>query len=169
MNFDLELKKQSQKLLDLALKSNIKIAVAESCTGGLLCALITEIAGSSQIFDRGFITYSNLSKQQELGVETKALNDFGAVSEEVAKQMAIGAIKNSSSVLSIATTGIAGPKTDESQKPVGLTYISSFNKLSNNLITKKFIFSGNRHENRIMTVKNAIEILIENCSNKNLN
>ncbi len=160
MNFSLDLFKRAQKLFDLACKSNIKIVSAESCTGGLLSALITEIAGSSQIFERGFVVYSNLSKQQNLGVNAKTLNDFGAVSEEVAKEMAIGALKNSQANLSIAITGIAGPESDDTKKPVGLVYISSFNNLNNNLLVKKFNFLGNRAEIRNSTVLEAIEILI---------
>ncbi len=160
MNFDQKLINQAQKLFNLALKNNIKIASAESCTGGLVSALITEIAGSSQIFERGFVVYSNLSKEQNLGVSSKTLNDFGAVSEETAKEMAIGAFKNSNANLSIATTGIAGPKSNDTKKPVGLVYISSFNNLNKKLVVEKFNFSGNRAQNRILTVSNAIEILI---------
>ena len=159
-NFNAILLDQAQKLFDLALKSNVKIVSVESCTGGLISALITEIAGSSQIFDRGFVVYSNLAKEQNLGVNAKTLNDFGAVSEEVAKEMAIGAVKNSNANLSIAITGIAGPESDDTKKPVGLVYISSFNNLNQNLIVKKFNFSGNRFEIRILTVCKAIEILI---------
>lgn len=159
-NFNASLLDQAHKLFDLALKSNIKIVSAESCTGGLMSALITEIAGSSQIFDRGFVVYSNLAKEQNLGVNSKTLNDFGAVSEEAAKEMAIGAIKNSNANLSIAITGIAGPQSDDTKKPVGLVYISSFNNLNQNLIVKKFNFSGDRAQNRILTVENALTILI---------
>ena len=88
MNFNLELLDQAHKFFNLSLKNNIKIVSAESCTGGLIASLITEIAGSSQIFDRGFVVYSNESKIENLGVEQKTLNDFGAVSAQVAEQMA---------------------------------------------------------------------------------
>ncbi len=160
MNFNQELLNQAQKLFDLALKSNIKIVSAESCTGGLISALITEIAGSSQVFDRGFVVYSNLAKEQNLSVNAKTLNEFGAVSEEVAREMATGAVKNSNANLSIATTGISGPDGGTADKPIGLVYISSFNNLNKNLIVKKFNFSGDRAKNRILTVSNALEILI---------
>ncbi|MES2677565.1 MAG: CinA family protein [Pseudomonadota bacterium] len=160
MNFSQELLDQAQKLVDLAVKSNIKIVSAESCTGGLISSLITEISGSSKIFERGFVVYSNLAKEQNLGVDAKILNQFGAVSEQVAKEMAIGALKNSAANLSIAATGIAGEKSDDTQKPVGLVYISSFNNLNQKLIIKKFNFSGNRAENRILTVQNALTILM---------
>ena len=168
MNFSPDLFKRAQKLFDLACKSNIKIVSAESCTGGLLSALITEIAGSSQIFERGFVVYSNLAKEQNLGVSAKTLNDFGAVSEEVAKEMAVGAIKNSNANLSIAITGIAGPESDDTKKPVGLVYISSFNSLNQNLIVKKFNFSGDRSGNRILAVEKATGVLIAQISQSNI-
>lgn len=163
--FDQELLNQAQKLFNLAQKNNIKIVSAESCTGGLIASLITEISGSSQIFERGFVVYSNLSKNQNLNVENVTLEKFGAISKEVAEEMAQGALKNSSANLSIATTGIAGPSGGNSDKPVGLVYISSFCFLNNNLVVKKFNFSGDRNENRIITVKNAIEILINQIEN----
>ena len=160
MNFDIDLFRQAQTLFDLALKSNIKIASAESCTGGLIASLITEIAGSSKIFDRGFVAYSNLAKEQNLGINPQILSSFGAVSKEVAKEMAIAAIANSNANLSIATTGIAGPDGATASKPIGLVYISSFNSLNQNLITKQFNFVGDRSQNRILAVANAIQILI---------
>ncbi len=159
-NFSSKLLNQAQKLFDLAVKANIKIASAESCTGGLIASLITEISGSSQIFERGFVVYSNLAKEQNLGVDAEILKQFGAVSEKVAKEMAIGAIKNSAANLSIAVTGISGPDGGSDDKPVGLVYISSFNNLNKKLIVKKFNFSGSRSENRILTVQNAFKILI---------
>lgn len=165
MNFNLELLDQAQKFLNLSLKNNIKIVSAESCTGGLIASLITEIAGSSQIFDRGFVVYSNLAKEQNLGVSNKTLNQFGAVSREVAQEMAIGAVKNSNANLSIATTGIAGPDGGTDEKPVGLVYIASFNNLNQNLVIQEFNFSGNRSENRILTVQNSLKILISQIQN----
>jgi PncC family amidohydrolase len=160
MNFDINLLQQTQKLFDLALKSNIKIATAESCTGGLISSVITEISGSSQIFDRGFVVYSNLSKQQNVGVSPKTLSNFGAVSKEVASEMAIGVLKNSQANLSIVTTGISGPNGATTNKPVGLVYISSFNSLNQNLITQQFNFVGNRSQNRMSATLSAIKILI---------
>ena len=154
-NFSSKLLNQAQKLFDLAVKANIKIASAESCTGGLIASLITEISGSSQIFERGFVVYSNLAKEQNLGVDAEILKQFGAVSEK-----AIGAIKNSAANISIAVTGISGPDGGSDDKPVGLVYISSFNNLNKKLIVKKFNFSGSRSENRILTVQNAFKILI---------
>jgi PncC family amidohydrolase len=160
MNFNQDLIDQTQKLFELALKNNIKIVSAESCTGGLFSSLITEFSGSSKIFECGFVVYSNESKNQNLGVNLQTINNFGAVSEQVAKEMAIGAIKNSNANLSIAITGIAGPDGGSKEKPVGLVYIASFYSLNQNLIVKEFNFLGDRKENRMLTIKNALQILI---------
>lgn len=108
----------AQQLLMRAQAAGICIATAESCTAGLISGAITEVAGSSAIFDRGFVTYTNAAKQQLLGVTTETLNDFGAVSEATAKEMAEGALKNSDAQLAVAVTGIAGPGGSEF-KPEG--------------------------------------------------
>ena len=108
-----------KKLSVLALKLNSKIVSAESCTAGLLSASLTEIPGSSAFFEQGYITYSNLSKTSVLGVENKILEKYGAVSEQVAKQMAEGALKRSNSTIAISITGIAGPGGSDC-KPEGL-------------------------------------------------
>ena len=108
-----------QKLSVLALKLNNKIVSAESCTAGLLSASLTEIPGSSAFFEQGYITYSNNSKTSVLGVENKTLKKYGAVSEQVAKQMAKGALKRSNSTIAISITGIAGPGGSDC-KPEGL-------------------------------------------------
>lgn len=163
--FSEELLNSAQKLFNLAKKANVKIASAESCTGGLVSSLITEISGSSEIFDRGFVVYSNTAKIENLNVKNSTLDKFGAVSLEAAKEMAVGALQNSNANLSIAITGIAGPDGGSADKPLGLVYISSFNSVNNNLIAKKFNFSGNRNEVRMATVKNAVEILINQIEN----
>lgn len=165
--FDKKLISSAKKLFNLAKKKQIKITTAESCTGGLVSSLITSIAGSSEIFDRGFVVYSNESKTEILGVKKSTLKKFGAVSSEVAKELAIGAIKNSNANISLAITGIAGPKSDN--KPVGLVYIASFNKLTKKLINNELHFSSNRDEIRLSSVKEAIKILtlqITNSSNE---
>ena len=102
----------------------IKITTAESCTGGGIAQLITEISGSSAWFDRGFVSYSNHSKTQMLGVKQKTLDEYGAVSSEVASEMVVGALKNSEANLAAAVTGIAGPDGGTQQKPVGTVYIA---------------------------------------------
>jgi nicotinamide-nucleotide amidase len=99
----------AQEIIDLASLNKAVIASAESCTGGMLSSAITEIPGSSTIFECGFVTYSNISKMELLSVNEKTLNLYGAVSEEVAGEMAIGAVNNSKANLAISITGIAGP------------------------------------------------------------
>ena len=108
----------ARRLLTAATKAGAKIATAESCTGGMIAAAITDIAGSSAVFDRGFVTYSNAAKQAMLGVRTDTLAQHGAVSEEVAREMAEGALARSDAGLAVAVTGIAGPGGSEF-KPEG--------------------------------------------------
>lgn len=105
-------------VLDKARSLGIKIATAESCTGGLIAGALTDVAGSSDVFDRGFVTYSNAAKQQMLGVKAQTLRSFGAVSEQVAAEMAAGALRKSDAALSVSVTGIAGPGGSE-HKPEG--------------------------------------------------
>ena len=165
--FDSNLIQKSKLLFNLATKFSIKISTAESCTSGLLAALITEISGSSVIFECGFITYSNFAKEQLLDIDKNIIEKFGAVSPEVSKAMAIGAINNSVANLSVAITGIAGPNGGSKEKPVGLVYIASYLQLNKRLLNKKFYFSGNREEIRIASVNAAIDILINQIEHKN--
>lgn len=115
---------QAEALLAAARAADLKIATAESCTGGLIAGLLTEVSGSSDVFERGFVTYSNLAKEQMLGVTDTLLRQHGAVSEAVARAMAEGAIRNSPAQLAIAVTGIAGPGGGSAEKPVGLVFIA---------------------------------------------
>ncbi|WP_368188118.1 CinA family protein [Aestuariibius sp. HNIBRBA575] len=107
-----------ETLLKTAISKGVMIATAESCTGGLVAGALTEIPGSSAMFDRGFVTYTNAAKMQMLGVSADTLDTYGAVSEQVAAQMAQGACKNSNAQLSVAITGIAGPGGSD-HKPEG--------------------------------------------------
>lgn len=166
MQFSEELLDLGQKLLNLASKNKIKIVTAESCSGGLLSALITCASGSSFVFDCGFVTYSNEAKHSLLGVRNKSLEQFGAVSQEVADEMAIGAIKNSRGDLSVSITGIAGPTSDDTKKKVGLVYISAFNKKTQKLISKRFEFDGTRDQIRFSSITHAINLLIESIKNE---
>ncbi|SEW08471.1 nicotinamide-nucleotide amidase [Cognatiyoonia koreensis] len=108
----------AEQILASAQKSQAIIATAESCTGGMVSAAITDVPGSSAVFDRGFVTYTNAAKTDMLGVSTRTLESVGAVSEEVAREMAIGAIANSTATLSVSITGIAGPGGSD-HKPEG--------------------------------------------------
>ena len=122
-----------------------KLVVAESCTGGLVCHAFTAISGSSSWFDRGFITYSNQSKFDLVKVNMKTLSEHGAVSQEVANEMAMGAILNSQANISLSITGIAGPNGGSKHKPVGTVYFSICDK-SSILFEAKSTFGGGRNE-----------------------
>jgi nicotinamide-nucleotide amidase len=123
--FPSDLVQSARLLLDDAQARGIKIATAESCTGGLVAALLTEIAGSSAVVERAFVVYSNSAKQEMLGVPGDMIADFGAVSEPVARALAEGALHESRANLSVAITGIAGPGGGTGMKPVGLVHFAS--------------------------------------------
>jgi len=148
-------------LLDLYRRRGWMIATAESCTGGLIAATLTEIAGSSDVVDRGFVTYSNEAKTDLLGVPATLIAQHGAVSSEVARAMALGALARSRATVSIAVTGIAGPGGGSAEKPVGLVYIGRAQKDLAEPLVERHVFDGRRHEVRLQTVVRAIDLLIE--------
>jgi nicotinamide-nucleotide amidase len=121
----LELIEMARALIDLCRAKKLTIATAESCTGGLVAATLTEIPGSSDVFDRGFVTYSNDAKQAMLGVPVDALATFGAVSRETAETMASGALARAGVDLAVSITGIAGPGGALPGKPVGLVHFAA--------------------------------------------
>ena len=135
------------------------LTVAESCTGGLLASTFTDIAGSSQWFSQSWVTYSNESKTRELEVEADLLGEKGAVNATVAIQMAEGARKRSGADFSISITGIAGPKQDDSLKPVGLVYVGIATKHWAN--AESIQMGGNRHENKRAFVQFALRTAID--------
>ncbi len=114
----------AEKLYKVLLAKNLKLATAESCTGGMVAAAITDIAGSSSVFERGFVTYSNEAKTEMLGVPADLIARVGAVSREVALAMAMGALDHSNADLAVAITGIAGPTGGSHEKPVGLVHFA---------------------------------------------
>lgn len=128
-------------------KKRWMMVTAESCTGGLIAAAITAIPGASAIFDRGFITYSNESKIEMLGVTVDTLQAYGAVSEQTALSMAEGAFARSSAHLALAVTGIAGPDGGTEKKPVGLVYIA-YGLKGGEMKATKHIFTGSREDIR---------------------
>lgn len=148
------------KVSDKFKKHHLSVATAESCTGGLLAHTLTNISGSSEYFDRGIVSYSNQAKIELLGVPEKTLQEYGAVSEQTAKAMAIGIKERSNVDIGISTTGIAGPTGGTKEKPVGLVYIGIAS--SKNVTIKKFIFSGDRSQNKESTCNAALEMLLEN-------
>jgi nicotinamide-nucleotide amidase len=148
-------------LLDLYRRRGWMIATAESCTGGLIAATLTEIAGSSDVVDRGFVTYSNEAKSDLLGVPAELITTHGAVSAEVAAAMAVGSLMHSRAAVSVAVTGIAGPGGGSAEKPVGLVYIGLARRDQANPTVERHVFDGRRHEVRLQTVVRAIDLLME--------
>ena len=126
--FPSDLTMQAASLIDALRGQGAKIAVAESCTGGLVTALLTEIAGSSDVVERGFVTYSNAAKRDLLGVPEAMLAEHGAVSAAVAGAMAAGALARSEADIAVAVTGVAGPGGGSDAKPVGLVHIAAARK-----------------------------------------
>lgn len=114
----------ARALLDLCTTAGLKIATAESCTGGWVAKVMTDLAGSSAVFDRGFVTYSNEAKMEMLGVNTQTLDRHGAVSEQTVIEMATGALQHSRAQLSVAISGIAGPGGGSTEKPVGAIWFA---------------------------------------------
>lgn len=140
-----------------------KIALAESCTGGLVCATLTELAGSSDWFERGYITYSNQAKTDSLGVPSDLINSFGAVSEPVAKAMAEGALANAKVKAAIAITGIAGPTGGSAEKPIGTVCFgwsiqNASGVIDSTCVTK--IFQGDRQAVRLQATSYALSELL---------
>lgn len=149
----------ARAVLDEARKSRLRIATAESCTGGLVAGLLTEIPGSSDVLDRGFITYSDQAKIELLGVEQALLDRYGAVSAQVACAMAEGALAHSPANLSIAVTGIAGPGGGTEEKPVGLVHIAVARKDSPQLHEEHRFGDIGRSEIRVKSVEAALKLL----------
>ena len=151
-------------LLDLYRRRGWMIATAESCTGGLIAATLTEIAGSSDVVDRGFVTYSNEAKTDLLGVPADLIAAQGAVSSEVAAAMALGALARSRAAVAISVTGIAGPGGGSAEKPVGLVYIGLVKRDQDDPLVERHVFEGRRHEVRLQSVVRAIDLLIDAAS-----
>ena len=158
---DKKLTELAEQLGKLLVEKKMKIATAESCTGGGLAQAITEIPGSSAWFDRGFVTYSNHSKIQMLQVSSQALNKFGAVSKEVVVEMANGTLANSDADIVVSVTGIAGPSGGTLEKPVGTVYIA-LKKSDKPAIYIMSCFTGDRTLIREKIILSALELAITN-------
>ncbi|MCK4870559.1 MAG: CinA family protein [Gammaproteobacteria bacterium] len=149
------------KQLGLTLTAkDLLLTTAESCTGGMVASTITSVPGSAKWFERGFVTYSNTAKEEMLGVDSKAIMQFGAVSEEVVLQMAEGALENSHADLSLAITGIAGPTGDTIEKPIG-TVCFAWAGVDMKTIAKLQHFSGDRTEICQQATEYALTQLLE--------
>ncbi|MBK8157751.1 MAG: nicotinamide-nucleotide amidohydrolase family protein [Rhodospirillaceae bacterium] len=142
-------------LLDLYRDKGLKIATAESCTGGLVAARLTAVAGSSDVFERGWVTYSNQAKSESLGVAPELIADKGAVSAEVAEAMARGALRRAQADVAVSITGIAGPGGGSEEKPVGLVFIGLARKDGWSQV-ERCVFPGNRDSVRAHSVSRAL-------------
>jgi len=151
----------ARSLLDLCRSRKLTIATAESCTGGLVAAALTDIPGSSDVIDRGFVTYSNEAKREMLGVEASTLQTFGAVSKETAIQMAVGALERADVDLAVSITGIAGPGGATPGKPVGLVHFAAAAR-DGRIIQREQRFGAiGRSTVRTRSVVEALRMLIE--------
>jgi nicotinamide-nucleotide amidase len=148
-----------QHLAELLKQRQWMLATAESCTGGLIASRCTDLPGSSAWFDRGFVTYSNVSKVHMLGVADDTIAQHGAVSEPVAKAMALGAVYRSAAHVSVAVTGVAGPSGASPEKPVGTVWLAWC--IDGCVHTELMFFSGDRGQIREATTSHAIEGLLK--------
>jgi nicotinamide-nucleotide amidase len=166
--FDRETTIAIKDVLERAREQGLKIATAESCTGGLIAAALTSVAGSSDVVERGFVTYSNEAKHELLGVPTDMLEAFGAVSEQVARAMAEGALEHSRADLAVSVTGVAGPGGGSEEKPVGLIHLAAAR--SGNPTVHARLTCGNigRDEIRQASMMKAFELLIDQMSTGSL-
>ncbi len=142
------------------MEKGLYLATAESCTGGLVAGALTEMPGSSHWFERGFVTYSNASKMSCLNVDEQTLQRFGAVSEQVAKAMVLGAIEQSEAQVSVAVTGIAGPGGGTLEKPVGTVFFS-WGREGHDVVSAHKLFMGDRYRIRHQAVAFALEGVLD--------
>ncbi len=151
---------QARRVLEICRRAGLRLATAESCTGGLVAAVLTEVPGASEVLDRGFVTYANRAKVEMLGVREASLARHGAVSEVVAREMAEGALARAGVELAVAITGIAGPGGGTPTKPVGLVHFATARR---DLPTRheRRLFDGDRRAIRLAAVAVALELLEE--------
>lgn len=152
------------EVLDKLRAKGEHLATAESCTGGLIAGLITEIAGSSDVFDRGFVTYSNAAKTEMLDVPEAVISSVGAVSKDVAILMAEGALKNSNATLAVSVTGIAGPGGGTPDKPTGTVHMAVAGKNIATQHTHCLFDNLNRNQVRLETVRTALTSILNAVS-----
>jgi nicotinamide-nucleotide amidase len=141
--------------------AGLRIAAAESCTGGLVSAAITDVAGSSEVFDRGFVTYSNAAKTDMLGVPAKVLAENGAVSAQTARAMALGALERSNADVAVSVTGVAGPGGGSEEKPLGLVHFACARRGRGVRHVERRFGPLSRAEIRSASVDQALDMLLE--------
>ncbi len=154
-----ELRRMARRVLDLCRARGLRIATAKSCTGGLVAGALTDIAGSSDVVDRGFVTYSNAAKHAMLGVPEATLKRHGAVSRETAAAMVKGALKNSLADIAVSITGIAGPGGGTKAKPVGLVYFAAARRDGKRLVQRRLFGAIGRGRVRAHSVAQALSML----------
>ena len=157
--FEERLLREAESLLEACRTRGLKLATAESCTGGLIAALLTEIPGSSDVVERGFVTYSNAAKAEQLGVPADLIAVHGAVSEPVARAMAEGALSNSHADLAVSVTGVAGPGGGSLAKPVGLVHLAAARRGAPTLHQELRLGDIGRGPIRMATVEAALVLL----------
>lgn len=154
--------KAEEKIVKLLSEKGLILTTAESCTGGLIAKRITDISGSSAVFECGIVSYSNRIKHEILGVNQETLDTFGAVSEQTAREMVQGVLKLTGADLAVAVTGIAGPASDSTSKPVGLVYIAFSDGKST--VVKKYLNNFKediRNSNRQKSADEALNMILE--------
>jgi nicotinamide-nucleotide amidase len=157
--FNERLLRETESLLEACRTRGLKLATAESCTGGLIAALLTEIPGSSDVVERGFVTYSNDAKSEQLGVPADLIAAHGAVSEPVARAMAEGALRHSHADLAVSVTGVAGPGGGSAAKPVGLVHLGLARRGALTLHQELRLGDIGRGPIRLATVEAALALL----------
>lgn len=156
---DADIVAAAKRIIDACSARKLTIATAESCTGGLVAGALTEIAGSSAVVLCGFVTYSNEAKQRMLGVPEQTLIDHGAVSQETARAMALGALSNSPADISVAITGIAGPGGGTAEKPVGLVHFGASRRNGKTITREQRFGDLGRSEIRRRSILTALTML----------
>ena len=145
-----------EQLVQKLSERGMTVTTAESCTGGLLAGRLLDVAGASEIYQEGYITYANEAKERILGVSHETLETFGAVSRQTAEEMARGAAKIAGAKAALSTTGIAGPGGGTAEKPVGLIYVACY--VDDTVRVKELHLSGTRRENRNEAVEQALQL-----------
>jgi nicotinamide-nucleotide amidase len=157
--FTADLLTRAGNTLTLLRARKLRLATAESCTGGLIAALLTEIAGSSDVVERGFVTYSNEAKAELLGVPMDLIRQHGAVSEEVARVMAEGALRHSHAQIGVSVTGVAGPGGGSAEKPVGLVHFACAAAGAQTIHARELFENAGRDDVRRLSVIRALELV----------
>lgn len=151
-----------EKVVKTLNEKGLLLATAESCTGGLIAKRITDVSGSSGMFNCGIVSYSNDIKEKVLGVKHKTLETFGAVSEQTVREMVKGVLKISEADIAVAVSGIAGPNSDNTQKPVGLIYLAVSDKKDIRIVKLNNNFKDDiRNQNRISASDTALEMILQ--------